>query len=361
MSLYKRGRVWHYEFYLDGVRYRGSTRETTKAAAREVEDRERNRARAVDSGTEAPPTLMDVAALWWTATQAHLRSATTTAHRLETAKRCVDFSLPVTAITTRTVADAIAKRRGETTHNARHPTPSTVNRDIIDSTLRPILNYARRVLEIKGLPDIDWRALRYNEPRGRVREFTAAEIAAIRERIAHLPHHRDLFEFMIVFGVRLREAWFPLQCLDVEGGRIFLRQRKGGDWHSVPLDETWKALLAARAGRAASAKLDTVWFYEDHQGKLRAMTPRAFQSYMTGVLSSLGIKDARPAHDLRHHAGTQYVRRTGNLRGAQRLLGHENIVTTARYAHASEDDVRDGLFGNPAQNYPQKAGKGGNL
>ncbi|MFN4025321.1 MAG: tyrosine-type recombinase/integrase [Hyphomonas sp.] len=357
MSLFKRGRVWHYEFYVDGVRYRGSTRETSKGAAREAEDRERDRARTVGNGNDEPPSLMEVAALWWTATQAHLASAKTTAHRLETVKRCVDFSLPVTAITTRTVADAIARRRGETTHNARRPTPSTVNRDIIDSTLRPILNYARRVLEIKGLPEIDWKALRFSEPRGRVREFTAAEIGMIRAKIAHLPHHRDLFEFLSVFGVRLREAWFPLQCLDVEGGRIFLRQRKGGDWHTIPLDEHWKALLAARSSRAASAELNTVWFYEDREGHLRALTPRAFQSYMAGVLSSLGITDARPAHDLRHHAGTQYVRRTGNLRGAQRLLGHENIVTTARYAHASESDVRAGLFGNPAQNYPQNADK----
>lgn len=296
---------------------------------------------------------MEVASLWWTGTQSHLRSARTTAQRLETAKRCVNFSLPVTSITTRIVADAIATRRGEITHNGRPPTPSTVNRDMIDTTLRPILNYARRVLEIRGLPEIDWKALRFSEPKGRVREFTSAEIELIRSKIAHLPHHRDLFEFMTLFGVRLREAWFPLNCLDVDGGRIFLRKRKGGDWHTIPLDDTWKALLAARAGRAVKAELDTVWFYDNRMGDLRALTPRAFQSYMAGVLSSLGIADARPVHDLRHHAGTHYVRRTGNLTGAQRLLGHENIATTARYAHASENDVREGLFGIPAQNPPQ--------
>ncbi len=37
MSLYKRGSVWHYDFAVDGVRFRGSTKEPTLARARTVE------------------------------------------------------------------------------------------------------------------------------------------------------------------------------------------------------------------------------------------------------------------------------------------------------------------------------------
>ncbi len=37
-----------------------------------------------------------------------------------------------------------------------------------------------------------------------------------------------------------------------------------------------------------------------------------------------------------------YVRATGNLKGAQRLLGHSRIETTTRYAHVLLEDIRAG-------------------
>ena len=54
-------------------------------------------------------------------------------------------------------------------------------------------------------------------------------------------------------------------------------------------------------------------------------------------------KGARGSHDFRHHAGMQVLRRTGNLRAAQRLLGHASITSTLVYAHAQEDDLRAAL------------------
>ena len=39
MALYKRGRFWHYEFQVNGNRYRGSTKQTTEARAPQIEVR----------------------------------------------------------------------------------------------------------------------------------------------------------------------------------------------------------------------------------------------------------------------------------------------------------------------------------
>lgn len=350
MSLKRRGRIWHYEFEIDGERHRGTTRQTDKAKARIVEQRERDRITLGEG--EGTVTLKDASVAWWNARGKHLRSEGTLSVRLEVLRRCLDFTLPANAIDTPDVEQAMAKRRGEMTHNGRLPTASTANRDVID-TLRPILNYARKVMKVKGMPEVDWKALRLPEPKGRVREFTVSEMAAMREALKTVPHHLAVFNFIATFGVRLKEAWFPLDCLDVEGGRIFLRKRKGGDWHTIPIDESWKRDLAARAGRAAKARLRYVWFWEDRSGAIHELASGSFQSYMREAMKELKIRDARPAHDLRHHAATQYVRRTGSLPGAKRLLGHENIATTARYAHASEDDVRAGLFGGTAHQPPQ--------
>jgi hypothetical protein len=37
MALYKRGGVWHYDFAMDGRRYRGTTKETVSSEARMIE------------------------------------------------------------------------------------------------------------------------------------------------------------------------------------------------------------------------------------------------------------------------------------------------------------------------------------
>ncbi|MFI5115678.1 MAG: hypothetical protein ACHP8B_03160 [Terriglobales bacterium] len=37
MSLFKRGRFWHFEFQVNGTRYRGSTKQATQTRARQIE------------------------------------------------------------------------------------------------------------------------------------------------------------------------------------------------------------------------------------------------------------------------------------------------------------------------------------
>jgi site-specific recombinase XerD len=56
------------------------------------------------------------------------------------------------------------------------------------------------------------------------------------------------------------------------------------------------------------------------------------------MLKEAGITDFR-FHDLRHTSATRLVRASGNLKAAQKLLGHARIETTARYAHVTGDDL----------------------
>jgi integrase len=56
-------------------------------------------------------------------------------------------------------------------------------------------------------------------------------------------------------------------------------------------------------------------------------------------LAAAGIEDFR-FHDLRHTAGTLAPRAHRNLRAVQKMLGHQSITTTVRYAHSDLDDVR---------------------
>ena len=56
-----------------------------------------------------------------------------------------------------------------------------------------------------------------------------------------------------------------------------------------------------------------------------------------------GIEGLRPMHDFRHTAAKRTLRATGNLRLVQRLLNHASPATTAEYAQATLEDLREGM------------------
>src|SRR5829696_2588035 len=74
----------------------------------------------------------------------------------------------------------------------------------------------------------------------------------------------------------------------------------------------------------------------------RPITDGGFKTRWRRHVRDAGIAEGFRRHDTRHTAGTRYVRATGNLKGAQRLLGHARIETTTRYAHVLLEDIRAG-------------------
>lgn len=342
MSLYKRGEVWWYDFTVNGERFRGSTQLRSKAAAKISEDRERQKA-VLGSSDRKDRTIEDAADVWFAAKIAGKKSEKTTAQRVEIMLRHIGPATMVSKIDAPEIAEAIARRRldmiGHNWKTKRAPSNSTVNRDMIDTTLRPILNYARTVLKAP-VNDIPWSHLKLTEPKERDRPFTEDELTRWR---AALPEwHRPVFDFARRYGVRLKEAFFPIGNVDVTAGRVFVRVRKNGKPHTIRLLPDDAADIAARYSRAQAAELATVWF-RDKGGELTPIHWRGFQSASRRALNACEIEDARPAHDLRHHAATTLMRKTGNLAAVKRLLGHENIASTMRYTHADDDDVLEAL------------------
>jgi integrase len=341
VPLYKRGDVWWFDFTIKGERYRGSTYQTSKTAAREYEGQERKRV-AVEDAHGKIPTLEQAAAQWFSSRAEGRKSVKTIAQRVEIMLRHFGSETLITEIGTPHVETAIQARRVERTRQGKLPTNTTVNRDLIDTTLRPIMTYCDRVLELP-VRRIAWTNVRLPEPKGRTRTFTDAEIEAWRNALP--AWHRPVFDFMARYGVRLQEAFFHPDALNVELGEVQIRgkDRKNGVDLAIPLLEDDLRDLAARATRAREAELETVWYRQ----RKRGLTPihwRGFQSASKAALAAAGIADARPAHDLRHHAATS-VRRAGDVLVVQKLLGHEDLRSTARYAHPDREDVLKALKG----------------
>lgn len=344
MSIYrpKGRRIWLYDFQQQGRRFHGSTGQTARRKAEQVEDALKLKARLGQLHDTPDLTLDQAAGRWWSEHGQHLRTADRIEGELEDLLALVGRNVRLSEITTERVSRAIEKRRGIASARGGLIAPATVNRQVV-ANLRRILRRAALVWESPNLKAINWKQLTLKEPKPQARELTAAETNAL---IAALPAHwRDLAGLLIRYGLRLGEAFFPLSAVDVAAQRLVIRGRKAGDDHVIPLLPADAAMLAARLGRAKAAKLDTVWFRELKGGQLKPLAYWGAEAALKRAFVATGARAAKGAkpHDLRHTAATRILRASGNLKVAQRLLGHASIASTMRYAHAAESDVLAGL------------------
>lgn len=360
MSVYKPAKspYFQYDFQIKGRRFHGSTGVETRRAAEDVERRIRRQAALGELDDASQMPLDTAAGRWWDEVGQHLKGGERLEARIERVVEILGPRTKINVLTTTVISVGIQKRRGQTRLHSKAkgaktylPSDSTVNRDMID-TLRPILNRARKSWGAT-LPVIDWAELRLAEPKPRPKEFVGDEMERMLAEV--LPHWHDVIRFAATYGPRLSELFFALDDVDVHDlndARVRLRDRKGGDDHVIPLLPDDAAAMAARLGRARAAKLETVWFREKRLpgpgGKviLKPLTYGGLEIAVRRAMDRSGLKAAkgmRGIHATRHHAGMQILRATGDIRLAQRLLGHADIKSTLVYAHAIESDVRAGL------------------
>ncbi len=346
MSVWKprNSRFFHFDFVHRGVRRHGSTGQTTRRLAEAVERRERARLAEGPAGRRF--TLDEAAGIYFAEVARHQPSARTTRSQLRNLLSGLGKTAALEEIDTAVLARYVARRRARAAN-------ATANREIeLFRRLRAYLatNHEAEV----GSKRIDWKALKHPEPRERVRELTGAEEARL---MAALPEDfRALAAFALMSGARLG-ALIALRWsdLDLSAGRAVLR-RKGGGVQVLPLTPAMTALLANRPRGAPE-----VFTYALSRrrppyakGARRPFTPDGWRKAWAAALTKAEIADFR-FHDLRHTAATRMLRATGNLRAAQKLLGHADVATTARYAHLEEADQRAAMAAMAAA---VKEGKG---
>jgi integrase len=326
MSVYSKGRYWHYDFVYRGRRYYGSTGQETRRSAESVE-RARRLEAATGTGQDVGDLTLEIAvSRYYDEVNHTLNAAVDLQRRIDVVLDCVGKGKLLREIDTAAISDAIKRRRK---YPGRTPAPATINRDLIDHTLRPLLNRARKVWGAKSLPAIDWRAVRLKEPKGIVREYSDAEINAWRDGLEPVP--RLALDLMLTYGLRFGELFFTPADVDSVGARLTLRNRKAGDTLTIPLMPEHARVLAAMASTRQADETVFAFSYWGLMSRLRT----------TAAKAGLG---ARAIHGARHHAATTLLRSTGNLKLTQRMLGHASIQSTMRYAHATENDLRDALI-----------------
>jgi len=77
--------------------------------------------------------------------------------------------------------------------------------------------------------------------------------------------------------------------------------------------------------------------------KHRRLSVRAVQYLMAELRQKAGLDVRATPHSLRHYCASQLVRETGNVRIAQKILGHVRLNTSALYTHPSRSEVAEAM------------------
>lgn len=355
MTVYqhKNSPYWQYDFQHKGARYTGSTGCTSKSAAKEYERKERNR---IAEGKQVKPdiTVDEACGNYWMLVGQHESNAVTTKGQIKRLTAFFGANTLLRDLDRAEVNRFVARRRGQ---KARYKktlvSHATVNREV--QLLKRII---ARVPDNYAKPVIDWRGVMLKEAQERKRELLPDEEARLFASLP--PDLANVAEFAMLSGQRVGSILTMLWSkLDLTNARATVLV-KGHKWHQFPLTPRMVALLAnqpkacpqvftylcerpspPRGDRPRRLKGERYPFSED-----------GWRRKWKTALEDAGVTDFR-FHDLRHTAGTRTLRSSNNLKAVQGLLGHTTITTTARYAHAMEEDVRNALLSVESRNSPE--------
>jgi len=356
MSVYKRPgqSEYSYDFHYRRQRFSGGTGCTSRREAEkvELEQRERVRARFIYAGK--PLTVEAGFTLYWDQVGAHHTNRSDTLRSLEWLQRNLGKDTLIADISDAEVAKLVARRRGEFVPSQRKPgrkygtveirkrvANATVNRTVT-IPLRQVMLRALKVWK-QRVQDIAWKTHFLEETQERVREATKEEESLLTRSMRD--DYEPALRFAVMTGCRREEivglTWARVDFFN----REFTVLGKRNKSRTVPMTDATFALL---------------WSLKDHhpvsvftyvsrrpgplqtKGVRYPMTTEGFKTEWWRTRARTTVENFK-FHDTRHTAASRVVRATGNLKMAQKLLGHSDIATTARYAHVHMDDLRSGL------------------
>ncbi len=354
--------VYSYDFRLGGRRFSGSTGKTARKEALAIEREQRlaaKAARQAERGLDSRElTIEQGVTRPWAEVGQHHRNAANTMRALDWLISHFGKATMLHDIDDARVAAMVAKRRGERVPSARVkgrryrtperiklPAAATVNRTATQP-LRELLLRAAGVWQVRTAK-VTWSCHLLAEPKERVREASAGEESAIMGKLER--GYDDAIAFAFLNGCRRMEilglAWSQVDFF----GKRFTVTGKGGHLRTIPMSARSWEILKAQLGhhpekvftfvaRRTVRKKDGELLC---RGQRYPMTESGLKTAMRRAVAAAGVVDFH-FHDTRHTAATRVLRKS-NLRVVQKLLGHADIQTTAKYAHAMDDDIRDAL------------------
>lgn len=171
-------------------------------------------------------------------------------------------------------------------------------------------------------------------PAGRM--LTPEEVSAV-VRVSG-PRGRATVALLYGAGLRVAEAC-ALLVSDLDLPRIVVTHAKGGRQREAWLGNRWAGLVSDWL-QARGPSPGHVLIQEDGRG----ITPPAVASWLLRACSRAGIPKATP-HDLRRTFASVLLGQGTDLPTVQRLMGHADPRTTARYDRRPGEEARKAVEG----------------
>jgi integrase len=144
----------------------------------------------------------------------------------------------------------------------------------------------------------------------------------------------DLIRFLMLTGARKSEATHARwEYVNLQTGvwTVPAPMSKSGKPRYIPLSKAAIVLLENRRGNGSA------YIFPNPRTD---MPLRSIHRAWDKIRRQAGIPDVR-IHDIRHHYASLLVNHGRSLYEVQKLLGHADISTTQRYAHLSQDTLKD--------------------
>jgi integrase len=262
--------------------------------------------------------------LWFTHHGTGLRSANDTLRRLKALAEAMGNPL-ADRFTAATFAEYRAKRL------AAGITANNLNRE--HAYLRAMFNELSRI----GI----WSR---ENPLGKLRQFKIQEtelsylnveqigalLAALAE--ARNPHVRLIAKICLATGARWSEVE-GLNISQLHHGLIQYARTKSGKVRAVPITDELEAEV--RAHHRKHGQADRIFSY-------------AWSAFREAIeRAGIDLPDGQMTHALRHTFASHFMMNGGNILTLQRILGHQSLTMTMRYAHLAPEHLQEAKMLNP--------------
>jgi integrase len=325
MSIYLRGDVWYYLFYIDGRRYRGSTKTKNEKDALRVEARKRV---AAEQGECLRPKRIPLLREFVTEFEEWLDKTTLAANTKSDYKNGRRLILKTPLAGRR--MDLITADDVETMNF--HESPHSRNCAI--RTLRRMLGKAR-----------DWKLLREVPRVKTVKVFP-------RDRMISVEDEKRLLG---AAKRPLREVLTIMLDSGMRNGEVTRMRWENIDWHSafyfnpkgktrkarrhVPLSERVIALLKNIQQEQAKPPFKQPltqregWVFPSKKSPSGYIGLSGLEHRFRKLARTLGIPDALKLYCARHTFGTVAMAETKDPGLVREVMGHESLTTTLGYLH----------------------------
>jgi integrase len=339
VALYKRGQFWHYEFQVNGNRYRGSTKQTIQARARQVEVRKMQEAQenGYSPMPRKPPILRDFAAA--------------------VLKRFDNSSLDPD--TKRYYRNGWSRLEATSLSGMRLDWITSEAVDALQFDGSPSWqNQALRTLSVILAKGVEHRYL-YRKPTIKLKKETRREgiiddtAEASLLQVAAQPL-RDVLIVMRDMGLRPDEV-FRMRWEDVHWEkRLYFnpygKSRKARRW--IPMSQRAIDALkerlqkqatrtATQGGKSSAVSEPCEWVFPSKKAESGHLTTVAKQVREARRLA--GLPESLKLYGARHAFATYAVEATGNVFAVADALGHEDLKTTRIYQHPGLGAIRDAI------------------